>query len=69
MEIGYQYLDGFSAAKGGTIKSAHVLEGALSWTPVTNFNVRLEGHWGQQKSIAGVKTTSADGCVWVRRSF
>ena len=69
MEIGYQYLDGFSAAKGGTIKSAHVLEGALSWTPVTNVNVRLEGHWGQQKTIAGVKTNTADGFIWVRRSF
>ncbi|MCC0036490.1 MAG: porin [Hoeflea sp.] len=69
MEVGYQYLDGFSAAKGGTVKHAHVLEGALSWTPVTNFNVRLEGHWGQQKTIAGVKTNTADGFVWVRRSF
>ena len=69
VEVGYQYLDGFSAAKGGTIKSAHVVEGALSWTPVTNFNVRLEGHYGQQKSIAGVKTTTADGFIWVRRSF
>lgn len=69
MEVGYQYLDGFSAAKGGTIKYAHVVEGALSWTPVTNFNVRLEGHYGQQKSIAGAKTTSADGFIWVRRSF
>jgi hypothetical protein len=69
MEVGYQYLDGFSAAKGGTVKHAHVLEGALSWTPVTNFNVRLEGHWGQQRTIAGVKTNTADGFIWVRRSF
>ncbi|MEM5491700.1 porin [Hoeflea sp. AS16] len=69
MEIGYQYLDGFSAAKGAVFKNAHVVEGALSWTPVTNFNVRLEGHYGQQKTYAGAKTTTADGFVWVRRSF
>jgi hypothetical protein len=69
MEVGYQYLDGFSAAKGGSVKHAHVLEGALSWTPVTNFNVRLEGHWGQQRTIAGRKTNTADGFIWVRRSF
>ncbi|WP_417416711.1 porin [Hoeflea sp.] len=69
MEIGYQYLDGFSVAKGAAMKSAHIVEGAISWTPVTNFNVRLEGHYGQQKTHAGVKTTTADGFLWVRRSF
>jgi hypothetical protein len=69
MEIGYQYLDGFSAAKGGTLKHNHIVEGALSWTPVTNFNVRLEGHYGKQRTIAGVNTTTADGFIWVRRSF
>ncbi|PHR20044.1 MAG: hypothetical protein COA37_16220 [Hoeflea sp.] len=67
--LGYQYFDGFSVAKGGTTRSAHLVEGALSWTPVTNFNVRLEGNWGQSTSHAGVKTNMASGFVWVRRSF
>jgi len=67
--IGYQYFDGFTAAKGGTTRNAHLVEGALSWTPVTNFNVRLEGNFGQAKSIAGAKTNVASGFVWVRRSF
>jgi len=67
--IGYQYFDGFSVANAGTIKNAHLVEGAISWTPVTNFNVRLEGNYGQQTSHAGVKTTTSSGFVWVRRSF
>jgi hypothetical protein len=67
--LGYQYFDGFSAANGGTTKTAHLVEGALSWTPVTNFNVRLEGNYGWNKSNAGVNTTTASGFVWVRRSF
>ncbi|SOE08894.1 porin-like protein [Hoeflea halophila] len=67
--LGYQYFDGFSAANGGTFRNAHLIEGALSWTPVTNFNVRLEGNWGQTTSIAGVKTNTASGFVWFRRSF
>lgn len=67
--LGYQYFDGFSVARGGTTRNAHLVEGALSWTPVTNFNVRLEGNWGQSTSHAGVKTNMASGFVWVRRSF
>jgi hypothetical protein len=67
--LGYQYFDGFSAANGGTTKTAHLVEGALSWTPVTNFNVRLEGNYGWNTSNAGVKSTTASGFVWVRRSF
>jgi len=67
--LGYQYFDGFASAVGTDIKSAHLVEGALSWTPVTNFNIRLEGNWGQQKNYAGVKTTTASGFMWVRRSF
>ncbi|MEM5472112.1 porin [Hoeflea sp. AS60] len=67
--LGYQYFDGFSAAKGGTLKNGHLIEGALSWTPVTNFNVRLEGNWGTSRSYAGVKTNTASGFMWVRRSF
>ncbi len=67
--LGYQYYDGFSAAKGGTVRDGHLIEGALSWTPVTNFNVRLEGNWGTSKTYAGVKTNTSSGFVWVRRSF
>ncbi|WP_417416713.1 porin [Hoeflea sp.] len=67
--IGYQYFDGFSVAKGGVVKHAHLIEGAISWTPVTNFNVRLEGNYGTAKTYAGVKATQATGFVWVRRSF
>ena len=69
MSIGYQYLDGFATAKGGSIAHTHLVEGALSWTPVTDFNVRLEGHYKQGKSNLGVKGSSLDGFVWVRRSF
>jgi len=69
MSIGYQYLDGFSTAKGGSIAHTHLVEGALSWTPVTDFNVRLEGHYKQGKSNLGVKGSSLDGFVWARRSF
>lgn len=64
--LGYQYFDGFST---GTLKTAHLVEGALSWTPVTNFNVRLEGNWGQLKTNANTSTNTASGFVWVRRSF
>ena len=67
--IGYQYFDGFSTAKGGTVKYAHLVEAALVWTPVTNLEVRLEGNWGQEKAYTGVKTTSATGFLWVKRSF
>jgi len=69
MEIGYQYLDGFSQAKGGTVRHAHLVQGALSWTPVTNFNVRLEGSYGQAKGYNGVTGKEASGFMWVRRSF
>ena len=69
MEIGYQYFDGFSAAKGGTVRNGHLVQGALSWTPVTNFNVRLEGSYGQMKKYSGVVDKETSGFMWVRRSF
>jgi hypothetical protein len=64
--LGYQYFDGFST---GVLKSAHLVEGALSWTPVTNFNVRLEGNWGRLNTNANTSSSVASGFVWVRRSF
>ena len=67
--LGYQYFDGFSAAKGGTVKNAHLVEGALTWDPVQNLNVRLEGNWGTSRTYTGVKTNTASGFMWVRRSF
>ncbi|WP_417433996.1 porin [Hoeflea sp.] len=69
MEIGYQYFDGFSVAKGGSMKHAHLIEGALSWTPVTNFNVRLEANYSTGKYADNTKYSGASGFVWVRRSF
>jgi hypothetical protein len=46
--VGYQYLRDFTSVPNG-----HMLQAAVVWTPVTNFEVRLEGQYAREQFVGG----------------
>ena len=67
-ELGVQYMSGFDDSDG------YQIEAAAIWVPVTNFEVRLEGHWYQQdgggaNNLLGQDDETWDGFLWFTRYF
>ncbi len=62
-EIGAQYFNGFSDTDGYQVEAAAV------WVPVTNFEVRLEGHYYNQDRAPGLDEDNWDGFLRFTRYF
>ncbi len=73
-ELGAQYMNSFDDPMFGGDATGYLVEAAVVWAPVTNFDIRLEGHWYQQDDVLQADGSVADeetwdGFLWFRRSF
>ncbi|WP_407941251.1 porin [Mesorhizobium xinjiangense] len=73
-ELGLQYMNSFDDPAFGGDADGYWIEGAVIWVPVTNFEVRLEGHWYQQDDVLQADGTLSDdetwdGFLWFTRYF
>ncbi len=74
VDIGAQYMSAFDEPTSGDDGSGYLVEASLVWEPVTNFDIRLEGHWYQQNDVVQADGSLSDdetwdGFLWFRRSF